>query len=163
MGGVGSGGHNRLSDAEKARRGTLRSTSTEETHAANTAAKVVTGPWLDKIPLPTMPMGEVGQKKYDELTRQLFDQNKLTVVTQLHAETAATQYEKIHALRTAGKYPSASDVTQLNRALDALKIAENAPTLPNPDRVNKFARCGFSNRADPSVRLRTSAAARSRK
>ena len=147
MGGRGSGNRG-LSDEEKRRRGTFREDQSEKVRLEGIASKVVTGPWLDRIPEPTLPLNEVGKKKYDDLTRQLFEQNKLTIVTQMHAEIAAGQYEKIHALRTAGKQPSASDVTQFQRALDALKIAEDAPTINNPaGKKNKFAACGFSNRA----------------
>lgn len=146
MGGRGSGKRG-LSDEEKKRRGTFREDTSEAVRLANVAAKVVTGPWLDRIPEPTLPLGEVGRKKYEELARQLFDQSKLTLVTQMHAEVAAGQYEKIYALRTADKHPSASDITQLQRALDALKIAEDAPPINNPaGKKNKFTVCGFSNR-----------------
>ena len=147
----GSGRGHRLTDEEKKRRGTFRPDMSEEVYKARAAEKIVTGPWLKQIPEPECPLGEVGRRKYDEFTRQLFDQNKLTSVTQMYAEIASGLFEKIHSLKAAGKHPTGSDVTQLQRALDALKIAEDAPKIANPGKQNKFASCGFSSRLRPAV------------
>jgi hypothetical protein len=157
MDGVRTGRGHRLSDQEKKARGTFRADMSEEVYAARAAEKIITGPWLKEIPEPILPLGEVGRKKYDEFTRQLFDQNKLTQVTQVQAEVAAAQFDKIFAIRSAGKQPSASDVTQLQRALDSLKIAEDAPKIANPGKQNKFAGAGFANRAAPAFRIRRAA------
>ena len=46
MGGIGSGGGNRLSDEEKRRRGTLDKRHTEVARAERAAEKIVIGPWL---------------------------------------------------------------------------------------------------------------------
>jgi hypothetical protein len=155
MGGVGSGGRGRLSDEERKRRGTFRADESNEVRDRAAAARVLVGPWLDTIPEPTIPLGEVGRKKYDDLTRLLHGQHKLTLVTQMHAEMAARQFEKIYKLTVAGQDPTASDMTQLNRSLDALKVAENAPTISDPGgKPNEFAQCGWSNRRNAAVRLR---------
>jgi hypothetical protein len=162
MGGQGSGGGNRLSDEERKARGTFRSDRSDAERDAAKASKVVTGHWLPTIPPPTFPLNDVGKKKYDELTRILFAQNKLTIVTQMQAEMAARQFEKIYTITAAGKDPSASDMTELAKALGQLKIAEDAPPIANPEgRINKFASCGFSTRRNASVRVRGSSGSRS--
>lgn len=165
MGGVGSGGRNRLSEEEKKRRGTFRACRSDAIYDAKAVANVVTGPWIiDKIPEPGFPLGDAGRKKYDELTRALHSQNKLTLVTQVRAELAARLYDKIYTLALEGKHPSASDTIQFQRALDALNIAEHAPPITNPGgKVNKFASCGFSNRTNAPVRLLKSASSGSGK
>lgn len=164
MGGVGSGGHNRLSEEEKKRRGTFRKDRTDAAYEERAAKKVVAGPWLSVIPEPEIPLKEVGRRKYDELTRLLLEQNKLTAVSCMQAELAARMHEKIAALVQDGKYPSASDVNQLQRALSALRVAEDAqPIGKTGGKVNKFAGLGFANRPNSTVRLRPSAPAGTRK
>jgi hypothetical protein len=147
MGGIGSGGHNKIGDDEKRRRGTFRADRSEEARAQAAAAKVVTGPWLTSIPEPELPLNEVGRKKYDELTKVLFDANKLTAVTRMAAEQVAVLFQEQHARLSAGKSVPASLSDKLQRALSTLKIAEDAKPIENPEgKKNKFARCGFSSR-----------------
>lgn len=62
MGGIGSGGHNRLSDEEKKRRGTFRPDNSAEVYNARAAEKIVSGPWLTRIPDPELPLGKLGKK-----------------------------------------------------------------------------------------------------
>lgn len=147
MGGKGSGGHNRLSDDEKRRRGTFRKDTSEAVYAEADAAKVVAGPWLTTIPEPDLPLNEHGRRKYDELTKVLFDANKLTAVTRSAAEQVAVLFQEQHARMTAGKPVPASLSTQMQRALAMLRIAEDAPVIDNPEgKRNKFSGCGFASR-----------------
>lgn len=147
---MGSGGHNKLTDAEKIARGTFRPSRSDEVYAERAGAKVVAFPRLREIPVPDLPLNEVGQKKYDELTRALFDADKLTVVTKTAAEQAAALHQEIHRRMSDGKPVPASLSDKLQRALAQLKIAEDAPTIASPgNRVNKFAGTGFSTRRAP--------------
>lgn len=144
-----------LSDDEKKRRGTFREDRTEAALVERQASKIVNGPWLETIPPPVMPLGKVGLDKYRELSTLLHSQNKLTTVTQMQAEVAARQYEKVYTISVAGGQPSASDITQLQRALDSLRIAENAAPISNPaGRINKFTGSGFANRLPKTRALR---------
>lgn len=144
-----------ISDEEKKRRGTFRDNWSEAAVAERHAAKVVTGPWLETIPNPVIPLGKVGLDKYRELATILHSQNKLTTVTQMQAEIAARQFDKVYSVTVAGGNPSASDITQLQRALDSLRIAENAAPITNPEgRVNKFTGAGFANRLSKARALR---------
>lgn len=147
MGGRGSGGSNRLSDEEKRRRGTFRADRSDESYAEAAAAKVVSGPWLTSIPEPELPLNEHGRRKYGELTKVLFEANKLTAVTRMFSEQAAVLFQEQHARLSAGKPVPASLSDKIQRALSMLKIAEDAKPIETPEgRKNKFARCGFASR-----------------
>lgn len=147
MGGTGSGGHNRLSDEQKRDRGTLRADRSDSAYDARAAEKVVAGPWLSSIPEPELPLNTVGRRKYDDLARALFDANKLTAITRMQAEQAAVLFQEQHRRLTEGKGVPASLSDKLQRALVALRIAEDAKPIANPaGERNKFARCGFSNK-----------------
>jgi hypothetical protein len=162
MGGIGSGGGNRLSDEERRKRGTFRPDRTDAARDAMAVQKVVNGPWLREIPPPELPLSEIGKGKYHELTRILFDQNKLTLVTRMLAEQAASLHQEIHRRMVAGKPVPASLSTQMQRALGQLKIAEDAPAIANPaGKQNKFAGCGFSSRLSPTRGLRGNSSSRS--
>jgi len=154
MGGRRSGGGNRLSDAEKKKRGTFRADKSEAVYEAKEASTVVAGPWLAKIPDPEYPLRDVGRAKYDDLAKQMFDAGKLTSVTHLTLSTFCVLFQKIHTMMAEGREPSASDFTQMRGMLADLKIAEDAKVIANQDaKKNKFASAGFSNRRDASVRL----------
>lgn len=139
-----------LSDDEKKARRTFRPNQSVAVMEEKRAAKVVTGPWLHQIPEPGLPLGDVGRKKYDELTKMLFDQNKLTVSTVGLAEQAAVLYQEQHKRLTAGRDVPAYLADKIQRALSGLKIAENAAPITNPDRENKFQHVGFAHRARPA-------------
>lgn len=109
-------------------------------------SNVVTGVFLSKIPEPDYPLGTFGRRKYDEFTRMLYDGGKLTLVSVARASVAARFAEKLHVMALEGKYPTASDMTQLQRALDSLGIAEDAPPIASPGKTNKFAHSGFALR-----------------
>lgn len=158
MGGFGSGSQRRLSDAEKERKGTAHSTSTEAAITARKAAKIVSGPWLTKIPRPQIPLKPFGRKKYDYYTQLLFDQGKLTRVTCDQAEVVALLFQQLDEIAKRDEEPKASLYAQLQRGIAFLRVAEDAPTLAEPGKKNTFAACGFSNSRAPSVRLREPAA-----
>lgn len=147
MGGKGSGGQGRTSDEEKKANGTFRADRSEAVRAAADAAKVVTGPWLTSKPKPDYPLNDVGLKRYNEIIDMLWDQNKLTAVTKMHAENAAVAFQSIHQLASKGQPVRGSLLNQMQRALAALKIAEDAKPIENPEgKKNKFASSGFSSR-----------------
>lgn len=154
MGGRGSGGHNRLSDAEKKRRGTFREDKSEVVMIERAASSVVAGPWLKEIPDPELPLNEHGLKKYNSLCRALFDQNKLTVITRDSAEQAGVLFQEMKRRLDEGRPIPASLSDKYQRALSVLKIAEDAPIINNPEaKKNRFSGSGFAHRRDATVRL----------
>ena len=157
MGGSGSGGHNRLTDEEKRRRGTFQKQFSDEVYDARAAEKVIIGPWLSEIPQPELPLGEFGRKTYDDLTKMLFEQNKLTQVTCMLVEQVAALRQKQMNMMAAGKDPPVSLSNKISGLLANLRIAENAPTIASPGQKNRFAGSGFSNQRTSSVRLRPAA------
>lgn len=160
MGGTGSGGHNRKSDEEKRRDGTFRADRSDSAYDARMSEKVHQGPWLSEIPKADFKLGETGQRYYDIITRELFEQNKLDHIRVMHANAAALLYDKFERLANEEKSPSASDMTQLQRALSALGVAKDAKKIAEPTQRNRFESCGFSNRRNATVILRKPAAAR---
>jgi hypothetical protein len=147
MGGPGSGRRKLISDEEAKARGTFRAHNSEAASLAKAAERVIAGPWLSEIPEPTLPLGDVGRKEYDRLARSLFEQNKLTIVTQARAEQAAlllqTQFERL----SAGKSVPAASVKQRDNLLRDLNIAEKAQPIASPgNKPKKFGRVGFSTR-----------------
>lgn len=148
-----------LSDATKKARGTFRADKSEEVYAAKRAEKVVVGPWLSSIPEPDMPLDENGRAKYDELTKILFEQNKLTKVTCMDCELVALHWQGIKARIAAGKAPSSDSLKQIASITQRLRIAEDAPAIANPTQRNKFASIGTANRVLSTHRLRPSTAA----
>lgn len=161
MGGPGSGPPP-LSDEEKRKRGTFRPDQSEQVYNERRGARVVSGPWKTSIDEPTLPLGEIGKVEYRKYAQMLLEQNKLTMVSQNVAQLAAAQWEKIHAEMAAGKTPSASAWTQMNRTIAQLGIAEKATPVGGP-RSNKFEACGFANDKHSAFRLRRPAAAPARK
>lgn len=147
MGGIGSGGGNRLSDEEKIRRGTLDKRHTEVARAERAAEKIVIGPWLSDIPEPDLPLGEVGRKKYFELVRSLFDTGKLTLATKMLSEQAAVLQEQMHRRMSEGKTVPTNMSEKIQRVIAQLGIAENAPQIARPkETAGKFTFAGFSNK-----------------
>lgn len=157
MGGQGSGGHNRLSDEEKKKRGTYRADQSETIYDVRATKKVVAGPWLSKIPEPDYPLNEVGRAKYDEWTKELFEQNKLTKVTVMKASALALLHQKLHRLASEGKEPSANDFAKFQSALKDLDIAANAAVTATPGQKNRFAGSGYSTSRVSQIRIRSSA------
>lgn len=149
---MGSGGHNKLSDAEKIARGTFAPSRSEAVYEARAAAKVLAFPRLKEIPDPDLPLDVNGKKKYDELTRALFDADKLTVVTKMHAEQAAVLHQEIYRRMAASSPVPATLSDKLQRALSALKIAEDAHIIAGAgQKKNRFAGTGFSTRLTQKV------------
>lgn len=153
MGGYGSGRRIQSSDEDKKARGVFRADRSEEAVLSKKVAKLFVGPWLTEIPEPELPLGEVGRAKYFELTRALKEQGKLSKPLIMRAEMAAMMWEKIHDLKARGEYPSGSDQSQLQRALDALDLANKATPIDNPDKKNKFEGHGWANKKKATFRL----------
>ena len=151
---MGSGGHNRLSDAEKKARGTFRPDHSEAVLNAAAGAKVITGHFLPKVPEPSIPLNAEGKKKYLEIANLLFEQNKLTVVTCGDCERMAVMHQQMHARLEAGKPVSMDLIKRMDAISIRLRIAENAPTIANPNQRNKFEGSGFSNSRNSPFRLR---------
>lgn len=152
-GGLGSGRIRNLSDEERKKRGTFREDTSEAASLARAAEKIVTGPWLPKIPEPEMPLNEVGRSKYYQIAQLLFDQNKLTQVTCDMCLNYAVLFQSSHARLAAGKTVSADASKRMDAILQKLRVAENAPTIAAPTR-NRFEGVGLRNSRTPSIRLR---------
>lgn len=159
MGGIGSGGNGRLTDAEKRAKGTYRSDRSDEVYAARAAEKVITGPWLTSIPEPTIPLNAVGKAKYDEITALLFAGNKLTKVTCGDCERYSVMHQQMHERLTAGKAVSMDLIKRMDAISVRLRIAEDAPAIANPNQKNRFAGSGFSNSRTSPITLRPHRAA----
>lgn len=153
MGGRGSGG-GRLSDEEKKAKGTFKQSRSEAVYDARAAAKVITGPWLTKIPEPTIPLNEIGRAKYDEFTKLLFDGNKLTTVTCGDCERYAVMHQQMHARLAKGEMVPQQLLNAMNSISVRLRIAENAAPIANPNEKKRFAGAGFSNRRSSPFTLR---------
>lgn len=153
MGGQGSG-RIRIGDAEKRARGTFRKDQSDDVLQLRAAQKVVTGPWLTVIPKPSIPLNEVGQAKYDELTKILFAGNKLTTVTCGDCERMAVMHQQMHARLEAGKPVSMDLIKRMDSISVRLRIAEDAPAIADPNEKNRFAGSGFANRRSSPIRLR---------
>lgn len=147
MGGPGSGRRRTLTDEERKARGTFKVSRSDEVAIQRAAEKIIAGPWLTEIPNPTLPLSGVGLKKYQELTRALFDQNKLTIITQARAEQAALLIQQQHERLTKGKSVPAAMTIQIERMLRDLDIASKAKPIASPgEQRKKFGRVGFSIR-----------------
>lgn len=141
-------GQTGLSDEEKKRRGTFDPRYSEEKKTEAKAAKVVTGPWLSQIPPPDFNLDTVGRKKYDELTKILLDQNKLTTVTREHAQIIAIMHMQISTALSTGKMVPTVTMQQMQKSLILLGITENAKNIgPEPKKsTSKWGVAGFSSR-----------------
>lgn len=152
-------GRHALSDAEKKAKGTFRPDQSEAVYSAKRAEKVIVGPWLTSIPDPEMPLNAVGRAKYDEITKLLFDQNKLTKVTCMDCEILALHWQNVQGRIAAGKAPSSDSLKQISTITQRLRIAEDAPAIANPNQKNRFEGSGFSNNRASPIRLRPYSAA----
>lgn len=154
MGGQGSGGSNRLSDAEKKARGTFRPDHSDEVYNAQQAAKILQGPWLNEVPEPDYPLNEFGRAAYDGWTRLMLEQGKLTKVAASLAGLAAVLKQKIKGRLETGKSVSTDDIKTLARLEADMGVAENAPVIGNKPERSRFADAGFANKRTPTFRLR---------
>lgn len=147
-------GRNALSDEEKRKRGTFRADQSEAAYAAARAEKVIVGPWLTAIPDPEMPLNEIGKAKYDQVTKLLFEQNKLTKVTCMDCEVLALHWQNVQGRIAAGKAPSSDSLKQISAITQRLRIAEDAPAIANPNQKSRFEGSGFSSSRNSPIRLR---------
>lgn len=154
MGGKGSGGNNRLSDAEKKARGTFRPDQSDDAYNAKAAEKVITGPWLPSVPEPRLPLSPVGRDKYFEYANFLFEQGKLTRVVCDDIERFAVMHQQAHARLEAGKTVSMDLIKKMDAIAQRLRIAESAPAIASPGARNKFASIGTASSVVRSFRLR---------
>jgi len=151
---MGSGGHNKKSDAQKIKEGTFRADRSEAVTNAAAGAKIITGLFLPKVPEPSIPLNDEGKKKYLEIANLLFEQNKLTVVTCGDCERMAVMHQQMHERLKTGKSVSMDLIKRMDAISIRLRIAENAPALANPNQRNKFEGSGFSNARHSPFRLR---------
>jgi len=152
---MGSGGTNRLSDEEKKRPGPFLADLSEEVYALNAGAKIVQGPWLSEIPEPDFALRPEGRAKYNEWTKELFEQNKLTLITVTQASALALQYQQIVKRSSEGKDIPAAVFAKFQSGMRDLNIAQNAKVTAGPTK-SRFADSGFSNRRLSPFRLRPS-------
>lgn len=156
MGAKGSGGQNRLTDEEKKARGTFRADRSDDVYDQRAAAKVLQGPWLSAIPEPTLPLSGAARGKYDEWTKLLFDQGRLTQVAVSEAQVGAIAWGKVATALEKGKSPATADLNLIKNVEKDLRIAADAPVLASPTR-SRFADSGFANSRTSPIRLLTAA------
>ena len=154
MGGMGSGGHNRLSDAEKKRKGTFRKDQSAQAHNAKAVKKVVAGPWLSKIPQPSLPLDEVATKRYQEICQHLMDQGKLTVMTCEVVQAMALRHAKMKKMLDEGKDLPAYLIKEIQNDAKVLCIAEDPDQAVGTPRRSRFAGVGFSQDRTAQVSIR---------
>jgi hypothetical protein len=136
-----------VSDKEKKARGTFKADRSKAHYDEAKAAVILSGPWLQAIPEPSLPLTDAGRRVYDQVARLLFDQQKLTTFTHRLLENYSLLEQQKTRLLQEGKLPTMALMKESSRLLIALGIAENAPTIAaNGQKESKFARCGFSVR-----------------
>jgi hypothetical protein len=156
MGGKGSGGHNKLSDEEKKKRGTFEKRHSSEAQQARAEQKIITGPWISKVPDPEMPLNEKGKEKYLSLATKLLEMGTLTEFSAMQCEQVAILFQSQMAMMQAGKIPPVSLSGKITGLLAQLRISENATPIGKPPERNKFEGAGFSNSRSSPFRLRAS-------
>lgn len=154
MGGMGSGGHNKLSDAEKKRKGTYRKDQSSTTQQVKKAEKVVAGPWLKKIPDPTLPLCDVSSAKYFEYAQHLFDQGTLTKFTCETCQIAALRYARLKSMLEDGKSPPAYLLKEIDKDVEKLTIAETAAPIVGGPKRSRFAGVGFAQNRTAQISVR---------
>lgn len=162
MGGMGSGGHNKLSDAEKKRKGTFRKDQSASAHRAKQAQKVVSGPWLQKIPDPTLKLDDVARAKYFEYAQHLMDQGTLTKFTCETVQMAALRYSRLQSILDEDRVPPAYLINQIEKDLEKLTIAETAAPIVGGPKRSRFAGVGFSQDRSAQISVRRVAGRRDR-
>lgn len=128
------------SDAEKVAAGRFDSRFSEESRAKRGLDKIHAFPTLREIPKSSVPLGEAGQKAYDDWARIMFDAGHLTKIMQQWIESYALAQDTISRLAAEGKPIPASVMGQRNRALGEIQLADVDPSLTSkPKAENKFA------------------------
>lgn len=138
-----------LSDAEKKARKTFDPRYSEEARGEAAAAKVIAFPSLQDVPKCSFPLDEEGQRIYDDLTRTLFEQGRLTVLTHLEVSALAGGISAERRKIDMGKAPSAIAFVRFMERIDKLQRASVDRAFAGSttgDRQNKFARSGFAAR-----------------
>jgi hypothetical protein len=133
--------------------GTFRRDRSEDATALAGLAKVHAFPTFREIPPATIPLSRAGQAEYDILARTLFDAGRLTLLTQRSIEALALAKDVVAQRHAEGKPIPASAVTQMNRAIGELKLADVDPSVtPHAPKANKFAWHGFAARRFAAAR-----------
>lgn len=142
-------GGRRTTDDEKRQAGTFREGVSKAAYDQAAVNKIHAFPIFREIPKPTVKLGETGQKQYDMMARLLFDAGRLTVFTQQSLEAYCLAKDTVARLGELGKHVPASVLTQMNRSLGDLRLAEvDASLTPKkPSSQNKFRRNGWASRA----------------
>lgn len=148
---IGGRGRPRKPEGERFQGRAKEKARTDEALDAAIAAKIVTGPWMTKIPEPDFVFNPVGKAKYDELAQLLFEKDRLTQITWMQVQVAAMTYQNVVGYSAAGKAPPAALMRDLQRALAILNVADQAKNISSPGKTNKFASSGFAHRKTFSV------------
>lgn len=138
-----------LSDAEKKARQTFDPRYSEQARGQAASAKVIAFPSLQDIPSCSFPLDDEGQRIYDDLTRTLFEQGRLTVLTHLEISALAGGISAERAKISAGKSASAIAFVRFLERVDKLQRASVDRAYAGSStegRSNKFARSGFAAR-----------------
>lgn len=153
----------RLSDAEKKAKGTFRADESSAALDKKLAEKVIRGVFLTRIPVPRLPLGDIGSQEYNRVAGELLRQLKLTEWSAGRAALFAHVHEKIYIKAGKGGYASGDDVKTYQALLRELDIATHAEVTAPGATQNRFATCGFAYSRTPALRLRTPKTARTRK
>ena len=157
MGGKGSGGHNRLSDEEKKRRGTFKESASEKVYDERAERKIITGPWISKVPEPDFPLDKIARAKYQELATMLLENGTLTAISAMQCAQVAILLQNQRNLLSTGKIPPVSLSSKVSGLMAQLRISENAKPIGEKPKKNRFDGSGFSNSRSTPFRLRASA------
>ena len=163
MGGVGSGGRNRLSDEEKRARGTYRNNTSDSAWDQKQAAKIITGHFLSRVPEPQMMLDKIGLAKYKEFAEMLLNGGKLTKVTCDDVERYALLWQQAYARSAEGKAVPNAWINKMDSIAIRLRIADEAPAISNPTQKSKFEGVGFANSRHSTFELLPFATAGSKK
>lgn len=153
-----------LSDAQKRAAGKpIDARYSDAARADKIAANVYRFPVMSDVPDPELPLDDHGARKYFEVAEILMRSGKLTRITRDLAEQAAVLHQSQRGYLEKGRVPPAYLTKELKSILATLRVTEDASPLGASlpaQRNNRFATCGFANRASKAARLSESAAHR---
>lgn len=148
---------NRVSDAEKERRGTLKTGETQIDTAKREIGKVLAFPAIKNIPEPSFPLNEKGMATYREWTQKLRDVGLLTSVSLGRIETLALLDHSIAKAMEVHKSPPNSSMDGRRKIMDWLDgLNVDTTVISGETKKGTFSSNGFPNR------LRTPAEHRAR-
>lgn len=138
---------NRLSDEEKARRGTLQAGEKQIDFARREIGKVLAFPAINTIPEPSFPLNEHGKRTYDQWATRLRDNGLLTSVSLGRIETLALQDHTIAKAMELLKPPPNSAMVERRKILEWLEgLNVDKSVISGETKKGSFASNGLPNR-----------------